>query len=196
MVEDYVRPNPPPEKPFTLSDYRLGYYGASGVLLANPMLSDESIDRWERYNNELWGGRAFAVGQGLFFKGRPLTFGRHSREADVKISANPALDGSPEPEDGGISRVHFQLSPPFRESFYIRDLESTNGTFILSPDGAQRRLTAEDAGEYLLEGQTILVGAGLSTGIRISRSPGGELFLVKFRRPGKVVPIERGANGR
>src|SRR5262245_25317080 len=196
MVEDRVRPNPPPERPFTLSDYRHGYYDASGVLSADPMLSDESISRWEECNNELWGGRAFAVGQGLFFKDRPLTFGRHSREADVKISADPALDGSPEPDDPGISRVHFQLSPPFRESIYIRDLESSNGTFILSPDGAQHRLTGEDAGEYLLEGQVILVGSGLRTGIRITRSPDGQLFLVKFRRPGKVVPADRGSNER
>lgn len=179
-------------KPFLLSDYKDGFFHPSGDFSPEPIMSPGAIKKWEDANS-LWEGKAWGVGQALFFKGRPLVFGRDDLDpsVDVLVSVDPESDGNYRNEFS-VSRRHFELQPPLDSTIIIKDLGSRNGIRIYNRDMTRIvLLDKSNPNGILKEGDFTLFGGGGSDldhpertgrliGFRVCRDVNNKLFLVKF----------------
>ena len=132
--EDRQDQDPSSEKPFRLSDYRDGFFQPNGQFSPEPIMSTEAIKKWEDENKRFSQGKAWGNGQGLFFKDKPLVFGRQTSIVDVVVDTDPLSDGS-SMKEFGVSRRHFEVKPPQNKRVTITDLGSTNGVNIFSKSG-------------------------------------------------------------
>lgn len=185
-----------PEKPFRLSSYSDGTFRPDGSFTAEPILSPQAIGIWEADTKFAQGG-VWGAGQALFFKEKPLTFGRDQWSVDVPIDMDPRSDGYIQRELG-VSRKHFQLQPPKDGKVIIQDLGSTNGVDIYSAEGKRKdklHLNTNHLEASLEVGDFTLFGGGgedvpsqHSTqnpegrliGFRVCQDQTGAIFLVKF----------------
>lgn len=173
-------------KPFLLSDYREGFYQANGVFSPEPLLSSKAIDAWEDENQRLWQGKAWGAGQALFFRDKPLVFGRNTDAVDVKVDADP----DPDEQSGyakleiGVSRRHFELQPPKDDKVTITDLGSRNGVDVFHGRN-KTELKGNGQSMDLEVGDFTFFGGGPGEhgrliGFRVCKDAAGKIYLVKF----------------
>lgn len=184
-VEHEVRPSPR----FTISSYKDGAYQPNGVFTEERLLSDAAIAEWERDNVVIAGGKAWGIGQALFFNDRdPLIFGRNTPMVDVKFDGDPSSEGYMQFE-GGVSRRHFALTPTPDGRIFIKDLDSTNGVKVFTEEGSLKFQLKGERSEGILEvGDFTLLGGGEADsspasrliGFRVCLDNKGRTFLVKF----------------
>lgn len=173
------------EKPFRVSDYREGVFQPSGHFSPERVMSLDAIANWEEQNQHLWGGKAWGAGQALFFRDRPLIFGRNSKEVDVQVSVDPDQDGNCMHEHA-VSRRHFELQPPLDGKIEIKDLGSINGVEVFNKTGKPvAALNRSNPDGILEEGYFTLFGGGPTEhgrliGFRVCKDANNKLFLVKF----------------
>lgn len=182
MVDQGEEQALPPGKPFLVSDYREGHFQPNGEFSTDPILSPEAIARWEDDNRRILNGKAWGRGQALFFREKPLVFGRKEDAVDVIVDSDPDPNGNILGELG-VSRRHFELSPPQDKKIKILDLGSTNGVKIYSADGKPKDTLKGDHRENYLEvGDFTLFGGGEDRliGFRVCEDKDGKIFLVKF----------------
>ena len=182
------------DKPFRLSSYLEGTFQPNGSFTRDRLLSADAVKVWEDENQRLWDGKAWGMGQALFFRDKPLTFGRNTDVVDVKIDADPTPQGISKIEMG-VSRRHFSLQPPQDKKVKIDDLDSTNGVWVLDNKPGPLKITVNknnpttllEVGDYAIFGggeppnsQVFQNPDMRMIGFRVCEDSQGKIFLVKF----------------
>lgn len=181
------------DRRYEISSYREGFYQPNnGVLSPEPLFAPHVISKWEEFNNVSLGGKGWGVGQALFFKDGPLVFGRNAEMVDIVIDRDPTVAGEISSQQF-VSGVHFEITPKFRGPSYgptelvIKDLGSTNGTYLYEDETGSTRLI-ERLSHFLVLDDCVTfcdnpMVAGLhppTLGFRVCRDAQKGFFLVKF----------------
>lgn len=172
-----------PQGNFSLSSYRGGHYQPNGDFSPEPLFSDATLATWEDQNRRVWQAKAWGIGQALFFRDKPLTFGRNPEEVDVLVDKDPD-EGGQILEELGVSRRHFELQPPKGRKVQITDLGSTNGVRVYSSKEGRitQKLDQNNPSYDLGVSDFAIFGGGEDRliGFRVCEDRLGKVFLVKF----------------
>lgn len=180
------------EKLFEVSSYREGFYRPNGSFSSDPLFNEGTILKWEEVNSLQLQSKGWGVGQALFFRNRPLIFGRNAEKVDVVIDRDPSVTGEISNEMH-VSGVHFALVPILSTGsnsltgLVIKDLGSTNGTYVYEGSSEPTKLIA-NLSHFLMSGDLVTFcdnpkpeGYHPATlGFRVCSDDKKGLLLVKF----------------